>query len=35
LPADPGHLRVIEACIAQQLRRAGDQLYEVETGDHP
>ncbi|MEU6346252.1 DUF6233 domain-containing protein [Streptomyces sp. NPDC046977] len=35
LPADPRRLRVIEVHVAQQLRRTGEQLYEVETGDRP
>ncbi|MFD8079281.1 DUF6233 domain-containing protein [Streptomyces sp. NPDC059718] len=35
LPADRAWLRIIEAHAAVQLRRAGEQEYEVETGDRP
>lgn len=35
LPADRAWLRIIEAHTEGQLRRAGEQAYEVETGDQP
>ncbi|MET9878555.1 hypothetical protein ABZZ36_28560 [Actinacidiphila glaucinigra] len=35
LPSDRAWLRIIEVHTAGQLRRAGEQAYEVETGDRP